>query len=94
MGVGGAVTVNVDVQDVVVPLHVDSKVTVFDPPHAGGGPVLLFVTGTAVFVAHLAPAIHVLKAEFTATSDWHAATMVSHGQKLPLVLNNTCVTAF
>jgi hypothetical protein len=56
------------------------KVTVVEPPQAGGAPVLLFVKTPLHPPEAEAVASQVAKAAFTAACVWHAATEVFIGQ--------------
>jgi hypothetical protein len=80
---GGAVgTVNVAWQVVVVGAQVlvYVKVTVVDPPHAEGAPVLLLVKPPLQPPLAVAVANQVAKAVFTAACVWQAAVVVFIGQ--------------
>jgi hypothetical protein len=81
-GDDGADTVKVAWQVVVKGAQelVYVKVTVVEPPQAGGAPVLLFVKAPLQPPVPLAVASQVLKAAFTAAWVWQAATVVLVGQ--------------
>jgi hypothetical protein len=76
----GAVTVNVASHVLIVAsqLLVKVNVTVVEPPHADGAPVLLFVS-TPLTPLPEAVASHAVKALFTAVCVWQAAVVVVTG---------------
>ena len=80
--VGGAATVNVAWQVLVVgaQLLVYVKVTVVEPPQAGGAPWLLFVNTPLQPPLALAVPSQVVKAEFTAACVWQEVAVVFTGQ--------------